>query len=247
MGNKLEAQRIPAQSIENISTWQIPELSGEHVVYINDSETTKKAALPSLREPAAKQVETRRIRMSGSELDDMIEKARQEGYAKGLAEGHVQGVVNGEQEGRDSIRDHLEETVSLLEKASINAPQVLRFHQEQVQKAIVALVEKISSAIIGRELSVANADLLQLVTDLAVNLDDGESVLRVYVNPEDCTLLLEHAQGQNWQWVADESISAGGCKVETNFSDIDASIEQRLTDATAGLYAKMQAQESQNV
>jgi flagellar assembly protein FliH len=245
----VEAQRIPAQSIESVSAWQIPELNGEHVVYINDDESNEApapAALPRLGDEVQEAPQTKRVRMNGSELEQMVQSAREEGYSQGLSkgqsEGEAQGLASGEQQGLANADQRLASALSALQQATAQAPEQLRLQQEQVQEAIAVLVHKVSAAVIGRELEVAPANLTGLVHDVAMQLDEGEHILRVFVNSADYDVLQQHAEAGNWHWVGDDNVRAGGCRIETNFSAIDASVEQRLQDAVADLYGRIKTQ-----
>lgn len=245
----MDAQRIPAQTIDNISAWQIPELNGEHVVYINEDEggvEPAPAVLPRIGGEPQAAPQTKRVRMNGSELEQMVSTAREEGYSEGLnkgqTDGEAQGIASGEEQGMANAEQRLAAAVTAMQQATALAPEQLRLQQEQVQQAIVTLVHKISSAVIGRELQLAPANLIGLVRDVAMQLDEGEHILRVFVNPDDLLILTQHTNADNWHWLSDETVKPGGCRIETNYSAIDAGVEQRLSDAVDELYEQIKVQ-----
>ena len=61
----------------------------------------------------------------------------------------------------------------------------------------------------------------------------------ILLHPEDATLVREtfatHATKQSWTLVEDALVSRGGCRIETDVSKLDVTLESRLAAMAATL------------
>ena len=72
----------------------------------------------------------------------------------------------------------------------------------------------------------------------------GVDNVRLYVNPQDFAQVkaLRERHEETWRIVEDEALLPGGCRVETEHSRIDATVETRITQATAQLLDQLHEQ-----
>ena len=72
----------------------------------------------------------------------------------------------------------------------------------------------------------------------------GVDNVRLYVNPQDFeqAKALRERHEESWRIVEDDSLLPGGCRVETEHSRIDASIETRVTQVMAKLFDQLHEQ-----
>lgn len=63
--------------------------------------------------------------------------------------------------------------------------------------------------------------------------------MRLWANPQDIELIRLHLADElkegHWRVLADESITRGGCRAETPFGDIDATLQTRWRRVAASL------------
>ena len=66
----------------------------------------------------------------------------------------------------------------------------------------------------------------------------GAGNLRIHVNPQDFELVkaLRERHEESWKIVEDASLQPGGCRVESQNSLVDATVETRLKQALAQLF-----------
>jgi len=66
----------------------------------------------------------------------------------------------------------------------------------------------------------------------------GVGNVRLYINPQDFEQVkaLRERHEETWRIVEDESLLPGGCRVETEHSRIDATIETRIARAIDKLF-----------
>jgi flagellar assembly protein FliH len=184
-------------------------------------------------------------------------KARQLGAAAneaGREAGHREGYAVGEEVGRkaafdeamEEFRKQHAEVVTAMQAATeeINARKqdLLIAAEHDVLEFAMAIARKLTFAVgdVRREAAVENLrESLRIV--------GGKSNVTVYANPKDVETLgtvaaglaeLTHAAAAV-RIVPDESIGAGGCRVETDRTEVDATLETQLDSIVAVLTGSM--------
>ncbi|MOA37801.1 flagellar assembly protein H [compost metagenome] len=72
----------------------------------------------------------------------------------------------------------------------------------------------------------------------------GADNIRIMVNPQDFELIkaLRDRHEESWRILEDDALLPGGCRIETEHTRIDASIETRLAQATKQLLEQQREQ-----
>ena len=110
------------------------------------------------------------------------------------------------------------------------------------ERSAVSLAAKIAKRVIRRELSHAPEITADLVRE-SLEMSAGSSHIRIALSPTDFEtlggqinrLIQEIAKASQAEIVPDESLSAGGCRVETRHGIIDQQIETQLERIVAEL------------
>ncbi|ABZ78781.1 flagellar assembly protein FliH [Shewanella halifaxensis HAW-EB4] len=166
------------------------------------------------------------------------EEGRQTGYAAGFNQGRIEG----QQKGKDNIDDQLNSIIaplgalkSLLEEG--HNQQIL-----QQQSLILDLVRRVSLQVIRCELTLQPQQILSLIEETLSALPDDPSQVKIHLEPSAVDKLKELAADkiQSWSLVPDATISAGGCRIVSETSDADASVETRLNRCMAQVEAHLQ-------
>lgn len=161
-------------------------------------------------------------------LKEIQESAYKEAYDLGRADGHSDAFskVAGE------IKDHMENLGSLL-----NAIGNLKIEMHAQNEAhLIKLVFQIASRLAKRELRNDDTAVLEIIRD-AVSLSQDEENVRVRVAPEQFEFLeqLKKQTGREFEVMKkitiepSPDVTPGGCIVETNYGEVDARIEQRVS------------------
>ncbi|MNP66574.1 flagellar assembly protein H [compost metagenome] len=68
--------------------------------------------------------------------------------------------------------------------------------------------------------------------------------VRLYINPQDFELVkaLRERHEETWRIVEDAALLPGGCRVETEHSRIDATVETRISQIMAKLFDQLHEQ-----
>ncbi len=146
-----------------------------------------------------------------SEVEEIRERARVEGYAEGKTEGEA------------SVTTMMMELASLREQ-----------FYDTAEPEVIKLVGQIAEKVMGK-LAKEHGQLIKAVVRQAIEAAIGDRIV-VRVNPEDFVLLqaddtelrelLDRTKRLHFK--EDDSISQGGCIVETEVGTIDAQLETQL-------------------
>ncbi|RMG57843.1 MAG: hypothetical protein D6717_04055, partial [Gammaproteobacteria bacterium] len=102
---------------------------------------------------------------------------------------------------------------------------------------LVELALVVARQLIRRELKTQPDEIVAVLRGALAALPTGARDIRVHLNPEDAALVRElMPQGherQAVQYVEDPAITRGGCRVESAFSRVDATLETRLNEVIA--------------
>lgn len=175
--------------------------------------------------------------LTAAQLDEIQKAAHAEGYEQGRKEGQAYGHREGLEEGRASTRERIERLDELL--FALDKP----FEQldQQVENEIVTLVINMVRQLIRREVKLDPGQIVGVVREALGILPISARNIRVVLHPDDAELLRkaytlgEH--DQKWQIVEDPVIQRGGCRIHTDTSQIDATLDSRLSSLIAPLLA----------
>ena len=219
--DRIGGTRIIQTDAENIQPWRLPEMDNA------------KAAQDATSEPP----EVEPALPTAAELEALQQVARDEGFEQGRNEGHAFGHREGIEEGRRESLQRLAQFDQLIH--ALHEP----FEQldDQVEREIVTLVISMVRQLVRREIKTDPGHIIGVVREALSVLPVAARNLRLLLHPEDASLVREvYALGeteQKWQIVEDPVIQRGGCKVLTDTSQIDATLESRLNALIAPLLA----------
>lgn len=143
------------------------------------------------------------------------EEARQAGYAEGLKTGLEEMKLKATQ--LQSIFSFLQHPLNEMD--------------QQVEHQLADLSIVLARQLLKKESSVDAQHIYTLVHESLDYLPIKSRDIRVRLNPEDIALLNQaeiNTAEQSWSIIADQSITAGGCVIESDTSHIDASVESRV-------------------
>jgi flagellar assembly protein FliH len=177
----------------------------------------------------------------------ILEKARQEGYAAGLKEGRKAGVAAALAESRKRFDTDQTNLVALMTDAvkqfSENREQFIAAARRDVLLLAVAIARKIVSAI--TESNASSIDVATEAAGEALNLVRTATDVEVRVNPDDAggmetfveDLKTRLRDGRHVRVIEDAEVSRGGVRVVTADTTVDGSIESRVNRIAQELVA----------
>jgi flagellar assembly protein FliH len=167
------------------------------------------------------------------------EEAYRQGLDEGLAQGKAQGLAEGREEGQNGARKELMARLLPLEDTLRNLIRQVEQVQEDIlskqEHEILQLCTKMAQKIVHTEISQNPALIL-------ANLREGlkfighHKVVAIKLNPRDLDLVRNRQEEISQSMLnldgvtleADPALLAGGCLIQTDLGQVDATIETQL-------------------
>ncbi len=230
--NSSRKGRFSPSELEALRLWSMPDVSNA------DAADQKETEELGDDEPTAI--------LTVDEIEAMQKQAYDEAFAQGKMHGFQQGFDEGSKKGYQEnlhllqtqaaeMQAKVAQLVTLLE--SLSKP--FESLDEEVEHELVKLVIAIATQLIRREIKIDPGQVVATIRDAVNVLPLAAQKITLKLHPEDAELvrsaLVLDEQSQNWSIVEDPLVSRGGCKVDTETSYVDATIEHRLAAVIANL------------
>lgn len=161
-----------------------------------------------------------------------IDELHRQAWEKGFAEGRSAGLTAGEQE--------LTETAAALECILNALARPLEELDVRVEDEIVALVKAVSGQLVRRELKIDPSHIVGVIREglSALPLSSGKPVIRLH--PLDVEVVQQCLSSSDvnraWHIEADPIMQRGGCMIVSADSQVDCSLETRLSRVIATMF-----------
>lgn len=181
-------------------------------------------ALPAetQREPAPEAPSEPAIQLpTAADIEAMFEQGRREGFAAGFMDG---------------VEAARQQVARLAELADALDAALLRLDGE-IAEQVVALAVDVARKMVRHTLADHPAAINDVVREALQQLPQAR--VTIHVNPDDAALvrefLAEHAAHAPHRLVEDDTIARGGCRLQSESSAIDATLETRWRRILEGL------------
>lgn len=207
---------IPREEIDGVAAWQFAAVDG----------SDQRAVAPASRD-------------AETPPEQRLLEAREEAFAEGYQQGHDAGA--------QSVRDAMEATMRrTAEETAVRMAQLLRTTREHlknnehdISRHILELACDLARQVIRQELVQHPVQLQGVVSEAMSQLIDDGLPATIRMNPADLAMmkgaLLETLGEPAPEFVADTTITPGGCVVESRTNSVDATIEKRWLRAIGNL------------
>lgn len=168
-----------------------------------------------------------------------VDEIRQAAHTEGYEQGHKEGLAFGHREGLETGRADLQDRVERMDALLTTLDRPFERLDQQVENEIVSLVINMVRQLLRREVKLDHRQIVGVVREALGVLPVSARNIRVVLHPDDAELvrqaytLTEH--DQQWQIVEDPVIQRGGCRVHTDTSQVDATLDSRLNSLIAPL------------
>jgi flagellar assembly protein FliH len=176
-----------------------------------------------------------------------LAEGRAEGYDLGVAEGRARGYEEGLENGRkaghaeglvQARKQGAEEAASLRALADATAASLSAL-EEKTGQALLTLALDIARQVVRTTIESQPDALITAVREVLHMNPTAGAPLRLWLHPLDLDVvrlhLAEELKSGAWRVLADESITRGGCRAETSFGEIDATLQTRWRRVAASL------------
>jgi len=162
---------------------------------------------------------------------EQLEAIQSQAYNEGFALGQKEGLADAQRQ--------ISEKTAKLDAIMGSLSQPLAEQDDELVKEVVDLSLAVVKQLIRRELKSDPGEIVAVVREAVALLPVGGSTIRLRLNPEDAAIVSDHlpsADGERaWSIIEDPALSRGGCRVSTENSNIDATMETRLAAVIAQL------------
>jgi flagellar assembly protein FliH len=241
------SELIRAKDVSAFDLWALPtfEAAPGDPVYLPET-AFDSANSPSEVDVEAAQSEEVELESVKPLTLDELEAIRQDAYNEGFAVGEKDGFHAGQIKAKQEADSVLQGKVARLEQLMGQLFAPIAEQDQQIEKSLVQLVSHISRQVIRRELQCDSSQLAQVLGEALKLLPMGAGNVRIHINTQDFELVkaLRERHEENWRILEDGQLQPGGCRVETEHSQIDASIETRLEQALKQLFEQQREQGS---
>ncbi|MBH2037965.1 MAG: flagellar assembly protein FliH [Pseudomonadales bacterium] len=249
VSKEVPSELIRAKDVSAFDRWDLPsfEALDSEPVYRAEPSAAEQAATAAAE--AALAAET--PQMQDVELEtvkpltlDELEAIRQDAYNEGFSTGEKDGFHAGQLKAKQEADVVLQGKVAVLEQLMTQLFEPIAEQDQALERALVQLVSQMSREVIRRELLADSSQLTQVLREALKLLPMGAGNVRIHINPQDFELVkaLRERHEESWRILEDEQLQPGGCRVESEHSLIDASIETRLDLALKQLFEQQREQ-----
>ncbi len=165
---------------------------------------------------------------TAAKIESIQKQAYEEGHESGYRDGYKKGLADGETE----VRQRAEAFQMLIRSLDVPFDEL----DEQVVEQTAQLAIAVARQIIRRELHMDPGQVIAVVRDALKSLPVMARKIRVFLHPDDAVLVREvlslHDEAdddsQTWRIIEEPLLSRGGCRINSENSTIDATVEMRL-------------------
>jgi flagellar assembly protein FliH len=173
-----------------------------------------------------------------------VEAIRQEAYNEGFAAGERDGFHATQLKVRQEAEIALQARLAPLETLMANLMAPIAEQDTQIERSLVELVSHIARQVIQRELKMESSQIERVIQEALKLLPMGANNIRIFINPQDFEQIkaLRERHEEQWKILEDPALLPGGCRVESEHSRIDGTVETRITQALALLFDQLHEQ-----
>lgn len=162
--------------------------------------------------------------MTAEQIERIQNQAFKEAYEAGFVKGREEGMASGKNE--------IAHNAQLLDELLQSLTQPFETLDDDVTQQLVSLSVAISRQLVRRELKIDAAQIVGVVQEAVAILPVGSRDVKVCLHPDDVQVmhetLIKKDTERTWKLVEDPSLSRGDCRILTETSHIDATLEKRL-------------------
>jgi flagellar assembly protein FliH len=224
--NLYKSSEFSPSELESLSVWRMPDVP----VTSEAVEPVKNKNFEAMAMPV----------LTVDEIEAMQKQAYDEAFAQGKEEGYSQGFDEGSRQGYEENVQTLQKKTMAFDRLMDSLSQPFKVLDAEVEKELVKLAMAIATQIIHREIKLDPRQVIAAVREAIKVLPLSSQKISLHLHPEDVELVRSALSLDDlspaWRMVEDPLITRGGCKVNTEVSHIDATMENRLAAVIATLF-----------
>lgn len=161
---------------------------------------------------------------TAKELESIQTQAYEESFAQGLRKGYEEGKAE------------VEKNAQLLRSMVACLAEPLNDLDDEIVSQLAELAMIVAKQVIRRELHSDHGEIVGIVREAVSALPASSQKVVLHINPEDSELVRKafslgeekDSADVSWKILEDPMLTRGGCKITSDNSQIDATVEARL-------------------
>jgi len=241
---------LPGERLGRVEPWLPPSL-GDAGAAASREPPPATTEVPETAHSQAEAGEAEDLFPAGTQLPtlEQIETIQQQAYEEGLERGRAQGFEHGHREaleqGRKQIAERLQRCDALMR--TLDTP--FKELDDQVERELLTLVVTMVRQLVRREVRTDPSQIVGVMREALAILPVSARNIRVRLHPEDAEIVRKlyalEPDGQGWKLVEDPVVERGGCRVVSDNSQVDATLESRLHNLIAPLLGGLRSDDTE--
>lgn len=238
------SELIRAKDLKGVDLWTLPSFDPE----VPEPEPSPEAQSVEEQAEAAEQAQSESEEVALEDVKpltlDELEAIRQDAYNEGFATGEKDGFHAGQLKAKQDADMALAAKLAGLEQLMTQLFEPIAEQDQQLEEAMINLLGQMVRQVIQRELVSDSSQIRQVLSEALKLLPMGTANIRIHVNPQDFEMIkaLRERHEEHWRILEDAALLPGGCRVESELSRIDATVETRLNQAIKQLFEQQREQ-----
>jgi len=217
-GAMSSSKEFSSNEMDELSVWELPS--------IVDSSRNLSSQGQGLSTPmlTVNEIEA----MQQQAYDEASKTGRDQGYTEGFEAGRKDGYQHGFEAGRADIDQRIRDVMRIVDELA----EPLRELDERIEDELAALAMAVARQLVRRELKMDPGQVIAVVREAVGILPSSARNIRLFLHSDDADLVrsvFDVAENSpSWTIIEDPLLSRGGCRIETETSRIDATVEKQL-------------------
>lgn len=234
--------RIPAEAIDQATTWVLPPVADNGRVLSSAEKEARERRERLLRREQEKietvemptQEQVPQVGMTAEEMQAIFDAAEKDGFEQGqrdgFAKGQTEGYEAGRQQGLKEMRAQLVAEQQRFQALANALLEPVNAQDNDLEMMLLDVICTLTQSVVQREVQTDSSNILELVRNAIAALPVGSKNIRVCLNPDDLAAVEAYAAEQqlDWRFLGDSQLLPGGCRIETPESRVDFSVSSRL-------------------
>ena len=182
--------------------------------------------------------------LTASQLEALQRAAYEEAFERGLQQGDQRGY----EEGRKRAESETRPLVSSLQGMLKTLAEPLARLDDEIEEQLLALTFACTRQLVRRELRSDPGEVVAAVREALAALPVASREVRIHLCRDDLahvrSALGSEAADTPWRLIEDPAMTRGGCRVESEHSRVDASVEGRLNAIFAQVLGGARSQDA---
>jgi flagellar assembly protein FliH len=172
------------------------------------------------------------------ELANLRQQVQLEAHSLGYKEGYKEGFEQGFREGLNAGNAEAQLITQNIQELAMHFQNQLTHAHQLIGRDLVGLAVDLARALTKKQIELDDTLILSIVQEAISQLHEIQQPAQIFVHPEDAESLRKHMKNEldlgGWKIIGDSHMERGGCRLETGFNLVDASLNtrwERLSEA----------------